>query len=237
MERDPLKIASVLGDPTRFSIFQYLVSDKAKGVSVQDIAGRFDLHPNVARMHLNKLKEIGLLVAHQEKSGRGGRPGMVYAPSGKSLSLNFPHREYRLLSELLCRALSHLGPQGMAALEEVGRAHGRQVTEEIYHGLGLPPEDVSMEDLLAGAAQALTNQGLEARVVSAGGVSTTLRLTNCSFEEVASRYPQLICHLCRGLVQGVLEAHRAVARVRSGGAIARGDEGCEYVAEEVTPRS
>lgn len=234
MEKDPLKIAAVLGDPTRFSIYQHLVSQAEGAVTVQEVAARFDLHPNVARMHLNRLTEIGLLSARPEKSGRGGRPGLVYAPSGQSLSLNFPPREYRLLSELLCRALGSFGPEGLKALEEVGRAHGRQVAEQVYAQIPLPPEQVSVEDLLAGAARALTAQGLEARVVRSGGVSATLRLNNCSFEEVASRFPQFICHLCHGLVQGVLEAHLAVTRVRERSSILRGDQGCEYVAEQVS---
>lgn len=234
VERDPHKIGVVLGDPTRFSIYQLIVSSGVKSVTAQEIAGRFGLHPNVARMHLNKLKEVGLLVARAEKSGKGGRPGLAYASSGKPLSLNFPPREYRLLSELLCQALSVLGAQGLAALEEVARNYGRQVADQVYDQLGVPPQDVSVEDLLASAAQTLTQQGLDATVVSAGTVSATLRLNNCSFEEVAARYPLFICHLCRGLVRGVLEAHLDVARVRGEASILRGDRSCDYVAEHLS---
>lgn len=231
VENDPLRIAAVLSDPTRFSIYQYIVSGGGQGVTVQEIAARFGLHPNVARLHLNRLKEIGLLTARPEKSGRGGRPGLSYTPSGKALSLNLPPRDYRLLSELLCRALSLLGDQGLKALEEVGRAYGHQLAEQVYDRLPLPREEVSVEDLLAAAARALSAQGLAARVVSSGGVSATLRLGNCTFEEVAASFPRFICHLCRGLVQGVLEAHLAVTRLRT----LRGDGGCEYVAEQVSP--
>ncbi len=231
MENNPLKIAAVLSDPTRFSIYQYIVSSEAGAVTVQEIAGAFNLHPNVARLHLNKLREIGLLTARPEKTGHGGRPSLAYSPSGKALSLHFPPRDYRLLAELLCRALGLLGEQGLQALEEVGRAYGRQLAEQIYARLPLPRQEVSVEDLLAGAARALSDQGLAARYVHSGE-SATLRLNNCTFEEVAASHPRLICHLCRGLVQGVLETHLDVARLRG----LRGERGCEFVAEEVSPR-
>lgn len=238
MAKDPLKIGAVLGDPTRFSIYQYLATSGVPAVSAQDIAQRFGLHPNVARMHLNKLKEIGLLVARPEKTGRGGRPSFVYALSGESVSLNLPPREYRLLAELLCRALALLGEQGLVALEEVGRGYGRQLADQVYAQLEVPPEDVPVEQLLVAAAQVLSQQGLEAEVVRDGGASATLTLHNCSFEEVAARYPRFICHLCRGLVQGLLEAHLAVAHVRGGESIAHGARQCAYVAEPVSsPRS
>lgn len=234
MERDPHKIAAVLGDPTRFSIYQHIVSPGVRTVTAQGVAARFGLHPNVARMHLNKLKEVGLLVARTEKSGKGGRPGLAYAPSGQPLSLHFPPREYRLLSELLCQALNLLGEEGLAALEEVARGYGRQVAGQVYDRLGVPPEEVAVADLLAGASQALTQQGLDATVVRAGTASATLRLNNCSFEEVAARYPLFVCRLCRGVVRGVLEAHLAIAQVRAEASIMRGDRSCDYVAEHLS---
>lgn len=234
MDNNPMKIGAVLGDPTRYSIYRYLLSGAGR-VTVQDVASRFDLHPNVARMHLNKLKEIGLLVAHSEKSGHTGRPGHVYELSGESVSLNLPPRDYRLLSELLCQALATMGDQGLVALEEVSRTYGRKLAHEVYAGLGVPPGEVSVRKLLEGAATALSHQGLEAEVVIERGVAATLKIRNCSFEEVAARHPQFICHLCHGLVQGVLETHLAVANLREDASIARGDKHCAYVAEKVAP--
>lgn len=235
MERDPLKIGAVLGDPTRYSIYRYIAESGVDGVTAQQIADHFGLHPNVARLHLNKLKEIGLLVAQAEKSGRGGRPGLVYKLSGESVSLNLPPREYRLLSELLCRALSLCGDQGLVALEEVGRSYGRQVANQVYSELGLPPQEVSVDTLFEGAVRALTRNGLEAQISRSPSGSATLTLKNCSFEEVAARYPRFICQLCHGLVQGVLETHLAVANLQDRASKARGDRHCAYIAQEVNP--
>lgn len=229
-----MRIGAVLGDPTRYSIYRYLLSGAGR-MTAQEVASRFGLHPNVARMHLNKLKEIGLLVAHSEKSGHTGRPGHVYDLSGESVSLNLPPRDYRLLSELLCQALVTLGDEGLVALEDVSRTYGRKLAHEVYTGLGVPPGEVSVQQLLDRAAQALSHQGLEADVVTERGVAATLKIRNCSFEEVAARYPQFVCHLCHGLVQGVLETHLAIANRREDASIARGGKHCSYVAEKVAP--
>ncbi|TXK86230.1 helix-turn-helix transcriptional regulator, partial [Parageobacillus sp. SY1] len=50
-----LKITNVLADPTRYHIYEY-ITKKHKKVSVQEIAEAFNIHPNVARLHLTKLE-------------------------------------------------------------------------------------------------------------------------------------------------------------------------------------
>ncbi len=126
-EQEPLKLAGVVGDPTRFAIYQYLCTSGAERVTAQEIAARFGLHPNVARLHLNKLRDVGLLEAHVEKSGRGGRPGTAYSLADRVLTLHFPPRDYRLLAELLSQALARMGDEGRRVLEEVGRSFGREL--------------------------------------------------------------------------------------------------------------
>lgn len=58
----PLKITSTLADETRFQIYEYMLQQK-KAFTVQDIADKFNIHPNVARLHLTKLSEIHLITA------------------------------------------------------------------------------------------------------------------------------------------------------------------------------
>src|SRR5690625_450877 len=68
-----LKVTNVLSDPTRYKIYQSFLETKTPK-TVADIADLFNIHPNVARLHLAKLQEIKLLNAYYEKSGKGGRP-------------------------------------------------------------------------------------------------------------------------------------------------------------------
>ncbi|SET62293.1 Winged helix-turn-helix DNA-binding [Salinibacillus kushneri] len=70
---DTLRITNVLNDDTRLSIYEY-ISKKHNGVNVQEIATQFNIHPNVARLHLSKLEDIGMVNSHIQKNKKGGRP-------------------------------------------------------------------------------------------------------------------------------------------------------------------
>ncbi len=67
-------LTAALGDPTRRAIY-VAVRESAEPVTTARIAELFDIHPNVARHHLDKLAADGwLLVSHRRSSGRSG-PG------------------------------------------------------------------------------------------------------------------------------------------------------------------
>ena len=78
-----LKITSVLADPTRYEIYQY-ITRKHQEVTVQEIADAFHIHPNVARLHLTKLEDVNMLVSETKKTGKGGRPSRLYRLSDVS---------------------------------------------------------------------------------------------------------------------------------------------------------
>lgn len=61
-----LKITSVLADPTRYEIYQY-IARKHQEVTVQEIADAFHIHPNVARLHLTKLEDVNMIVSETKK--------------------------------------------------------------------------------------------------------------------------------------------------------------------------
>jgi predicted ArsR family transcriptional regulator/TusA-related sulfurtransferase len=66
-----------LRSTTRASIYEHL-RRVGEGQTVRDIAGAFDLHPNVARTHLETLADAGLVVVSSRKPPGGGRPAKVY---------------------------------------------------------------------------------------------------------------------------------------------------------------
>src|SRR5690606_36252719 len=114
-----LKITNVLADPTRFYIYQYIVK-KNTDVTVQEIADEFNIHPNVARLHLTKLEDVNMLVSETKKTGKGGRPSRLYKLSADLIQLNFPYRDYQLLSKIAIEMMSSLGEIGKQALEITG---------------------------------------------------------------------------------------------------------------------
>lgn len=91
MEGKTLKVAGVLADSTRFSIYRYITKIN-RAVNVVEIADKFSIHPNVARLHLSKLEEVKLLNSASDKSGRGGRPAFSTRSQTRKLRYNFPQK-------------------------------------------------------------------------------------------------------------------------------------------------
>lgn len=66
-----------LGTGTRAGIYARL-RDGGTPATVRDVAAAFDLHPNVARTHLQILAEAGLVEVGSRRHPGGGRPAKVY---------------------------------------------------------------------------------------------------------------------------------------------------------------
>ena len=72
-------ITSAFGDPTRREIYLF-AHEHDGGVTAAQVAERFELHPNVARHHLDKLAAGGYLdvVVERGEHGGAGRPSKHY---------------------------------------------------------------------------------------------------------------------------------------------------------------
>src|SRR5882724_2613178 len=111
MERGPLTstefssavtaITSAFGDPTRRDIYLY-VRDAERGATASEIAERFELHPNVARHHLDKLAGGGYVEVGIERTDGGvGRPSKRYRVTEDHMTLELPVRHDDLMITLL----------------------------------------------------------------------------------------------------------------------------------------
>nr|PZN70351.1 MAG: transcriptional regulator [Bacillota bacterium] len=233
VERDPQKISAVLADPTRYNIYQYVLV-APEPVSAAEVARRFDLHPNVARMHLNRLSEVGLLRQRTVKTGKGGRPSYVYEPSGSAVSLTtVPPRDFQLLADLLVQSLALLGEGGKEAVEQIGHSFGRRLGQETLARLAPALNALGgasdPQALLEACALALNRLGVSARVIKGPGDRPSLVLKSCGFQEVATAHPEQICHLCKAMVEGVAQTCAEVPpAVTQAGTVPRGDLECVY---------
>jgi predicted ArsR family transcriptional regulator len=226
VERDPQRVSAVLADPTRYNIYQYVLT-APKRVSVAEVADRFGLHPNVARMHLGKLVSIGLLVAHAVRTGKGGRPGYLYGPSDDAISLVVPARDFHLLADLMVQALVLLGDSGKEAAVQVGRSYGRKLGREAMASLQVDPP--SLQQLYQVCAEALQRLGVAISLMHDEGGGARFVLRTCGFWEVASAHPEYVCHLCKAIVEGVTEEILRVApAVTEVSSRPRGDRECVY---------
>jgi predicted ArsR family transcriptional regulator len=227
MERDPQRVSSVLADPTRYSIYQYVLATHHP-VSVTDIAHHFELHANVARMHLGKLVDIGLLLTHAQKTGKGGRPGNVYGPAENAVSLTVPAREFQLLADLLVQSLALMGDSAKGAVSEIGRTFGRRLGREAVEVLvatGRPTEASPFQT----CADALHRLGVATHVTIAPDGMGSLVLKNCGFREVATAHPEFVCHMCQAMVEGITEVcTETTATVLQAASVPKGDKNCVY---------
>src|SRR3954454_9774373 len=179
MERAPLSptefasavtaITSAFGDPTRRDIYLY-VRDADRGVTAAEVAECFELHPNVARHHLDKLAGGGYVeVAVERSEGAGaGRPSKRYRVSEKDMALEFPVRHDDLLVTLLGKALAQLPrEQAEAMAEEVGVEYGRAMAASIGATEGEALQR-SFRTALHAVADALTAHGFAAHAEKRG---------------------------------------------------------------------
>lgn len=194
-------ITSAFGDPTRRAIYLF-AHEVDGGVTASAVAERFDLHPNVARHHLDKLAAGGYLeVAVVRNEARGaGRPSKHYRAVAPTISLDIAVRHDDILVSLLGKALSRLDPADAAELaEEVGTEYGRQMAA----ALGDTSEGQrSFRSALHTVADALSAHGFAAHAEQHGD---QLRIVSehCPFGDTAIEHP-VICAVDRGMVKGML---------------------------------
>ncbi len=126
MDRDH-ELSAVLADDTRYHIYRAIAERPGEDVTVAEIAERFGLHPNVARMHLSKLEQAGFLATDFRRTSGGGRPAKLYRLSDLVVTFGFPPRRYELLSRLALDALSAGGSRedALRVCREAGAAEGR----------------------------------------------------------------------------------------------------------------
>jgi len=197
-------VTNAFGDPTRREIY-LLVRDTAGGVTASDVAAHFELHPNVARHHLEKLTSGGYLtvaISRPDDSAArpAGRPSKRYRVSELEHALALPLRHDDVLSGLLARALDALGPESAETLaDEVGYEYGRGLAARMDPGSG----HRSVRTALAAVADALTAHGFAAHAESQGS-DLTIVSECCPFGDTAQRYPHVVCALDRGMIRGML---------------------------------
>jgi len=201
-----LRITSVLSDPTRYYIYQFILNNHRE-VNVQEIADKFEIHPNVARLHLSKLEDVKMIVSESKKTGKGGRPSRLYRLSNEVIQLHFPSRDYQLLSKIFLQAISLLGEQGLEALSQTGKAFGQELIQQKLILSGTTMNHLSFQgkvDLLNDAAKS-SGFSPEFHATEEEG-KIFLQVFNCPFKELASADPKVICTMHNAFLMGMFES-------------------------------
>jgi TusA-related sulfurtransferase/DNA-binding transcriptional ArsR family regulator len=227
--RGGVSVARALGSSTRAGIFAHLQKVE-EPCTVRDIAGVFELHPNVARTHLELLADAGLVSVGRRKHPGGGRPAKVYtaregAPAvGDEDGLPDSPAAARLLVRLLValaeerQAPVPSGRTGNAALNV--RAHELAVVEgrKLAGDAGARGEDGGgLRAAAERAVGALRLLAVDVRVARSGEDWVDVAGLREIFPLLEETRPALADHLVRGLLTGALGAAGVAASVADGG--------------------
>ena len=119
------KLADVFGDPTRRGIYRHL-REATEPLSATEVAEVFGLHRTVARAHLERLCELGLVESGTRRRAGGGRPAKTYVLTDERLEVMLPPRRYERLARLLLQLVKDtLEPDVAAtAAAALGRVQG-----------------------------------------------------------------------------------------------------------------
>jgi len=192
-------VTGAFGDPTRRQVYLF-VREHDDGATASAVAAQFNLHPNVARHHLDKLAAGGYLeVFVPPPAGGAGRPSKRYRVSGRTTGLEMPHRSDDLMVILLGRALAMLPSAAAEAMaEEVGEDYGRSLAARMSDA----DHQRSFRAALHSVAEALTAHGFAAHAEAREGTIALIR-ESCPFFDTARQHP-VICAVDRGMVRGML---------------------------------
>ncbi|NRD80742.1 helix-turn-helix domain-containing protein [Bacillus sp. BRMEA1] len=200
-----LKITNVLSDPTRYYIYQY-ITKRHHEVTVQEVAENFNIHPNVARLHLSKLEDVNMLISETKKTGKGGRPSRLYRLSDDVIQLHFPYRDYMLLSKVAIQTMLTLGETGKQALYLTGKRFGTEIIEQEIAKRTLG-EELDFNNKLTILKSAATLAGFYPEFEANGDQSKIyFQIYNCPFKEIAEEQQEAVCSMHQEFLKGMFEA-------------------------------
>jgi predicted ArsR family transcriptional regulator len=204
---DRLSLFKVLADSSRYAIYQE-VAAAGEPMSTVEIAERLDLHPNTVRLHLEKMRDAGLLEAFSDRHGAVGRPQHRWSVGSHAPSLGVEPSGFRVLAHLLAEvAAQPSGDPDRAAA--VGRRRGLERTGERPGAAANRASEGPGAACVRAVVDELGDLGFDPALEDGASVgdpdfSIGLAFTKCPFRELAVLYPDLVCELHRGLTEGVL---------------------------------
>ncbi len=205
MDEIMFKIAGVLSDRTRYTIYDYIFHHCA-GVSVQDIADEFGIHPNVARLHLTKLEDVSLIRSNfDKKSKKGGRPNKVYTLSNETISFHFPHRDLSVITTLAIKALHSLGNHAHEAFIEQNYQYGKELGQKNRLKYQINHES-SLQDILDSLKNTLESSGLNPSIQILSDNEIEFEVRNCTYKDSIDMCPDLLCKAHQKVLQGIFES-------------------------------
>ncbi len=192
---DELTVLKALGDETRYAMYRELATSTAP-LSAPELADRLGLHANTVRLHLDRLRDAGLIDAEAVHRGTVGRPQHLYFLADGAPGLGFDPPAHALLAGLLASLAERVGADADDAAD-TGHAWGAEAGKRTRTRSCVKALDDELAQL-----------GFEPAPDAADGEyegATRIEFLHCPFRELAEAYPELVCNLHRGLCEGVVD--------------------------------
>lgn len=201
MELD-LEVLKALGDETRYAMYRELASSTSP-LSAQELADALGLHANTVRLHLERLRDVGLVESEAVHRGTVGRPQHLYFLAPGAPGLGFDPPAHALLAGLLAAMAERLGanPDDAAdtgfvwGIEAGRRTRSRSCVTALVGELERLGFEPVADPPVSGSAEAAAPAAAPVRI----------EFLHCPFRELAEAYPELVCNLHRGLCEGVVD--------------------------------
>jgi predicted ArsR family transcriptional regulator len=153
-----------------------------------------------------------LLAVETSAQGQVGRPQHRWSLAPDAPSLGLEPSAFRLLARLIAGVAARSGvPED--EIVQVGREYGMALAAGARRG--------SFSACVAAVELRMAELGFDPALAEDGEV-VTVAFTRCPFRELAEAFPEVVCPLHRGLVEGVADA-AAGGRVRRFGTLADRD--------------
>jgi len=191
---------AALAEPVRRDLYAFVVA-RREPVTREQAAAGLDVPVHIAKFHLDRLVEDGLLDAeYRRPPGRGGpgagRPAKVYRRSGLEVDVSLPERRYDVAGRVLVRAVAYAERERVpiaAALEHVATEAGRAAGADAARRAKRRSTNKAVVD-------SLVDEGYEPYVERDG-----IRLANCPFDALARDETALVCGMNLCYLEGVLD--------------------------------
>lgn len=193
--------AEMLQQPTRARLFA-LLGELGRPAGTVELAARLGLHPNGVRVHLERLRQEGLLVRSSDPRPRG-RPRDSWRIAPDAQPSGSAPTAYADLGRWLARAIGS-GARSLRGVEATGRTIGRELAHAGECAAAGPE-----------AFQArLAELGFQPEANAADGPrELRVRLRNCPYCAAARENQPVVCSLHRGMTRGLLDELMPAARL------------------------
>lgn len=202
---DHLGRLAALGEPIRRALYRYVV-EQHEPVGRDRAAAGVGVPRHVAKFHLDKLAEDGLLATEYQRppgrSGPGaGRPAKLYRRGNDEIAVSLPERRYDLAATVMAEAIADSNASGAPVHDTLcaaARRVGAELADETRRRLGRRSGRAAA---VSAVCETLTGVGYEPH--ADGGPEITLH--NCPFHAVAGQYTELVCGMNLDIVTGLLD--------------------------------